>query len=195
MLTDLRSRHAPAAVACLRWHRHPHRDSRGSATSRGRARGPVGDLRGPPLVQGGWASEVGVWIENLNVNSSVGTVEAEPGTRLLVSGEPRWGGDTLDDAIAWPCGFTQPWTEETASEWQTAFLALVADVARTRKRLPRSSARSLLVLPCVYALGTLSADREGRRFCRPDRWIGRRSCCVDLYGYSARSRVGTRQNG
>lgn len=71
--------------------------------------------------KGGSASEVGVWIENLNVNTTVGTIEAEPGTRLLVSGEPRWGGDTLDDAIAWPCGFTQPWTEEGASEWRTAF--------------------------------------------------------------------------
>ena len=32
----------------------------------------------------GSASEVGVWMENLNVNSSVGAVEAEPGTRLFV---------------------------------------------------------------------------------------------------------------
>ncbi|GAC1611214.1 MAG: hypothetical protein NVS3B26_22610 [Mycobacteriales bacterium] len=28
----------------------------------------------------------------------------EKGTRLLVSGEPRWGGPPLEDAIAWPCG-------------------------------------------------------------------------------------------
>ena len=43
--------------------------------------------------------------------------EAELGTRLLVSGEPRWGGDALDEPIAWPCGFTRPWTEEEAAEW------------------------------------------------------------------------------
>ena len=65
--------------------------------------------------------EVAVWIENLNIESSIGAVEAEPSTRLLVSGEPRWGGDALDDPIAWPCGFTQPWTEEAAAEWETAF--------------------------------------------------------------------------
>lgn len=59
--------------------------------------------------KGATAPEVGVWIENLNIESSVGAVEAEPGTRLLVSGEPRWGGDPLEDPIAWPCGFTQPW--------------------------------------------------------------------------------------
>ena len=71
--------------------------------------------------RGGTAPEVAVWIENLNIESSIGAVEAEPGTRLLVSGEPRWGGDALDDPIAWPCGFTQPWTEEAAAEWETAF--------------------------------------------------------------------------
>ena len=49
----------------------------------------MSDFRGPSLVKGGSASEVGVWIENLNVNTTVGTIEAEPGTWLLVSGEPR----------------------------------------------------------------------------------------------------------
>jgi len=29
------------------------------------------------------------------------------GSRLLVSGEPRWGGGALTNAIAWGCGFTQ----------------------------------------------------------------------------------------
>jgi hypothetical protein len=71
--------------------------------------------------RGGSASQVGVWIDALNLETSVGTIEAEPGTRLLVAGEPRWGGEPLDDPIAWACGFTQPWTREAASEWEAAF--------------------------------------------------------------------------
>lgn len=45
-----------------------------------------------------------------------------PGDRLLVSGEPRWGGAPLDDAIAWlGCGgFTTPYSEETAQFWRDA---------------------------------------------------------------------------
>jgi hypothetical protein len=43
------------------------------------------------------------------------------GTRLLVTGEPRWGGRPLDDPVAWGCGFTQVWTRQTAQRWATAF--------------------------------------------------------------------------
>lgn len=71
--------------------------------------------------RGGSVSEVGVWIEVLNTETSAGIIRAVPGTRLLVAGEPRWGGDPLEDPVAWPCGFTQPWTAETADEWQAAF--------------------------------------------------------------------------
>jgi hypothetical protein len=71
--------------------------------------------------RGGSGDEVGVWVEFLNVESSAGTIRAEPGTRLLVAGEPRWGGAPLDDAIAWPCGFTQPYSAEAAAEWEAAF--------------------------------------------------------------------------
>lgn len=70
---------------------------------------------------GGETKTIGVWVENLHMETSSGTIEVEPGTRLLVSGEPRWGGAPLDDAIAWPCGFTRPWSEELSSEWATAF--------------------------------------------------------------------------
>lgn len=70
--------------------------------------------------RGGSGDEVGVWIENLNIETSAGTITAEPGTRLLVAGEPRWGGAPLDDAIAWPCGFTQPYMPEVAAEWEAA---------------------------------------------------------------------------
>jgi hypothetical protein len=43
------------------------------------------------------------------------------GTRLLVSGEPRWGGPPLTDAIAWGCGFTRYHDEDTAGAWRSAF--------------------------------------------------------------------------
>jgi len=45
------------------------------------------------------------------------------GTRLLVSGEPRWGGAPLKDAIAWEgCGgFTRYFDKATADGWRAAF--------------------------------------------------------------------------
>jgi hypothetical protein len=71
--------------------------------------------------RGGSGDEVGVWIEFLNVETSEGTIRAERGTRLLVAGEPRWGGAPLKDAIAWPCGFTQPYARAAADRWEAAF--------------------------------------------------------------------------
>jgi hypothetical protein len=53
-----------------------------------------------------------------------GISEAPPayrvGTRLLVSGMPRWGGAPLDDAIAWGCGFTRYHSPAMAAEWAAA---------------------------------------------------------------------------
>ena len=42
------------------------------------------------------------------------------GSRLLVSGEPRWGGPPLEDAIAWGCGFTRYYDPRTTSSWRQA---------------------------------------------------------------------------
>ena len=71
--------------------------------------------------EGGSGETVGIWMDFLNVETSAGTITAEPGTRLLVAGEPRWGGpDPLADPIAWTCGFTQQWSEEAAAEWEAA---------------------------------------------------------------------------
>ncbi|MEU8421153.1 hypothetical protein AB0C15_09795 [Micromonospora sp. NPDC048835] len=42
------------------------------------------------------------------------------GTRLLVSGMPRWGGAPLADPIAWTCGFTRYYSPSMAAEWATA---------------------------------------------------------------------------
>jgi hypothetical protein len=43
------------------------------------------------------------------------------GTRLLVSGAPRFGGSPLQAAIAWGCGFTRYYDKETATSWHLAF--------------------------------------------------------------------------
>ena len=40
------------------------------------------------------------------------------GSRLLVSGEPRWGGAALVDAVAWGCGFTRYFDKQTAQRWR-----------------------------------------------------------------------------
>ena len=49
-----------------------------------------------------------------------GTPAYEVGTRLLVSGEPRWGGPPLQDAIAWSCGgFTRYYEPAVADDWRT----------------------------------------------------------------------------
>jgi hypothetical protein len=43
------------------------------------------------------------------------------GSRLLVSGESRWGDPDLADAIAWGCGFTRYFDARTADAWDRAF--------------------------------------------------------------------------
>lgn len=60
---------------------------------------------------GGSDETVQVWMQR----------EVTPGERLLVTGAPRWGGDPLDDAIAWECGWTQPYTEVAATGWARTF--------------------------------------------------------------------------
>ena len=42
------------------------------------------------------------------------------GSRLLVSGEPRFGGSPLKAAVAWGCGFTRYYDEATAASWRNA---------------------------------------------------------------------------
>lgn len=52
--------------------------------------------------------------------TSVSNTAYEVGSRLLVSGEPRWGGGALADAVAWGCGFTRYYDESTAASWRHA---------------------------------------------------------------------------
>lgn len=66
-----------------------------------------------------------VTVEITSPEAAPTTVESAPayavGSRLLVSGEPRWGGAPLADAIAWGCGFTRYYDESTAADWRDAF--------------------------------------------------------------------------
>lgn len=55
------------------------------------------------------------------VLADVGTAEYSVGSRLLVAGEPRWGGAPLDSPVAWYCGFSRTWDGPTADEWREAF--------------------------------------------------------------------------
>lgn len=87
-------------------------------------RGDEGDLNAP-----GVTFEVREWFsggsaDTVTIDVQVANTEfADPsdpgysfgiGSRLLVSGEPRWGGSPLDDPIAWGCGFSRYHDPETA---------------------------------------------------------------------------------
>ncbi|GAA2153855.1 hypothetical protein GCM10009844_38930 [Nocardioides koreensis] len=43
------------------------------------------------------------------------------GSRLLVSGEARWGGSPLNSPIAWGCGFSRYYDPQSATAWRDAF--------------------------------------------------------------------------
>jgi hypothetical protein len=60
---------------------------------------------------GGSDESVTVWMQR----------PAVAGERLLVSGAPRWGGQPLDDAIAWECDFTTADSAADAAWWARAF--------------------------------------------------------------------------
>lgn len=61
-------------------------------------------------LAGGGGPSVVVWVQR----------EVQPGRRLLVAGEPRWGGSALEDAIAWECGFTATYSPQLLAEWAAA---------------------------------------------------------------------------
>lgn len=65
---------------------------------------------------GGAGETVTVWMQR-----SVGE-----GQRLLVAGEPRWGGAPIEDAIAWECGFTSGYTDDRHQEWSAVFASVDA---------------------------------------------------------------------
>jgi hypothetical protein len=55
------------------------------------------------------------------IRTSVGTVDYDVGSRLLVSGEPRWGGTPLESPVGWMCGFSRTYDTDTAATWRQAF--------------------------------------------------------------------------
>ena len=70
---------------------------------------------------GGDGDRVTVDMPAPGIVSSDGGIAYEVGTRLLVSGEPRFGGEPLDAAVAWGCGFTRAYDDATAAEWRATF--------------------------------------------------------------------------
>ena len=69
--------------------------------------------------RGGTGEQVTVQYEMGMVDETAPTLTT--GARLLVAGEPRWGGAPLDSAVAWGCGFTQVWTSDAAQTWTEVF--------------------------------------------------------------------------
>lgn len=68
---------------------------------------------------GGDAQEVTVDLQGVNNESGAEWgLPFEIGQRLLISGEPRWAGAPLDSPIAWSCGFSRFYDEQTASQWR-----------------------------------------------------------------------------
>lgn len=73
--------------------------------------------------RGGSAATVAVDVprpDEIAVEGAVSSLRV--GSRLLVSGMPRWGGKPLDDPLAWTCGgFTRDYDAATARAWRKAF--------------------------------------------------------------------------
>lgn len=53
--------------------------------------------------------------------SSVGAPEYDTDSRLLISGEPRFGGTPLESPVAWMCGFSRTYDAATADLWRDTF--------------------------------------------------------------------------
>lgn len=53
--------------------------------------------------------------------SSLGGPEYDIGSRLLISGEPRFGGAPLESPVAWMCGFSRTYDGATADVWRDTF--------------------------------------------------------------------------
>ena len=68
--------------------------------------------------RGGQGQQVTISMMPPGAITSAGNATYSVGSRLLVSGEPRFGGKPLDDPIAWSCGFTRWHTAEDAQTWQ-----------------------------------------------------------------------------
>ena len=81
--------------------------------------------------KGGESPGVEIWVDP---HFSEGVWPLEPGDRLLVAGEYRWG-QPPQDPIAWGCGFTQQHTPEAAAQWADP----LPDVVKLPERDPTAS--------------------------------------------------------
>ena len=98
----------------------------GPSVTGGQPAGQPQDLVGVTFVvnewfRGGGGATVVVDMTAPMVAGEFSTVSAPSygvGTRLLVSGESRWGGRPLEDPIAWSCGFTRYYDPATAAAWR-----------------------------------------------------------------------------
>jgi hypothetical protein len=73
------------------------------------------------VVPGRCGRSVTVKLPNPEGGVSLDVAPYRIGSRLLVSGEPRFGGAPLNDPVAWACGFT-PWYDAVDAEmWQQNF--------------------------------------------------------------------------
>src|SRR5699024_3899896 len=75
---------------------------------------------------GGDADEVTVDLQSVGEGTTVEDPPFQIGTRLLVSGEPRWGGAPLHSPIAWGCGFSRYYDQQTATAWRESTTAPTA---------------------------------------------------------------------
>jgi len=99
----------------------------GSAHSNRPDRGHL-DLAGVTFAVGEWFSRGSASTVTLDMDAPIvgagglpeGVLSYAVGSRLLVSGEPRWGGSPLTDAIAWGCAFTRYYDSATAESWRDA---------------------------------------------------------------------------
>lgn len=66
--------------------------------------------------------EVNEWFAGVTADTVLVWLQrdVDPGQRLLVSGQPRWGGEPLDDAIQWECGWTVEHSPDEANAWRDA---------------------------------------------------------------------------
>jgi hypothetical protein len=70
--------------------------------------------------RGGQGDRVTVAMFPPDAVTSVDNATYAAGSRLLVSGEARFGGAPLDDPIAWACGFTRWYSPADAQTWEQA---------------------------------------------------------------------------
>jgi hypothetical protein len=72
-------------------------------------------------LRGGDAGQFTVSMIPPDADTSAGNGSYQVGSRLLVSGEDRWGDEQLSDPVVWYCGFTRTYSAGAAEQWRQAF--------------------------------------------------------------------------